>query len=910
MTATNLAARLLPEPQHVELREGCFALSGTRLAAAMPGSAEHEASRQVLGVALRAGGASVTVRSAADAACRFDVGDGCDLPELPQQGYAHYGYSLAIGPKGISAKAASPTGLLYAAQTLRQLVRIYAEERHLPCLSIVDWPEFRMRGIYVEGGQERFGRIVAKDYLCEQIRRLSEFKMNTLVVECYNLFPFDSFPQCADAGTLTRKETRAIIDEAKRWHVTIVPSLQTLAQSYELVWLCDAGKPYREVTAPGQMCPSEPAIYPFIKGLYRDLLTLFDDSPIIGVGCSEIEMQWQGRYCPNCQARIAKGETVRDLLLGHADKCIQAVHEVADELKRPIRPLMWGDEFYMYGPGHDWVGMDRIPRDTVMGFWKYWRDYKGIGGLMQRGYDVLGISAMYNHTFYLADLTPEDPHKSWPSMEETGTRNIAELVEEAARASRSGTNATHKPEFWGVATASFSKHRLRAFDSIWYGFALNGQCTWSRPERTVGGYQTAFTRAFVRHYYDCRTDVAVEALASAWERLDRSKSALELANQTLHDVVGTYDTQEAGYQGNSLMGALRECRKRLADGSEATNGLATIRKAALAAAAEARAVEGTLLASARPSATRREELDDLRLAARKIAAHADRQVLLIDTERKLTGAPFLPTDLARSGARVLRDHWRAARTALRGIAKRDARLYTRGDPCGHAALLSDIDAVIRHLGDAYRQTPARVTDTLLEEPFERLDPARWLVLGKPRVAGGRLDTLAPGGWDNRCGIATRQVFDLSQERPLLVEFTLKPIKLGVDSQIFASANAAGIDSFQFTFYASRDRFAIHTQAATVLAGPWTDASAGWHQRALSAPVEAGKEYRIRAEIRRSSFRVTVREAGDTDWGLPFWDSGQVPMDPLDTTRLRWADVEPDGATAASSWGPIRIYRTR
>ena len=71
-----------------------------------------------------------------------------------------------------------------------------------------------------------------------------------------------------------------------------------------------------------------------------------------------------------------------------------------------MRPLIWADEFYMYGPGKDWVGIERIPRDTVMGYWKYWPDYAGIGGLLERGYDVLGISAMYNHTFYLADLSP------------------------------------------------------------------------------------------------------------------------------------------------------------------------------------------------------------------------------------------------------------------------------------------------------------------------------------------------------------------------------------------------------------------------------------------------------------------------------------------------------------------------
>ena len=101
-------------------------------------------------------------------------------------------------------------------------------------------------------------------------------------------------------------------------------------------------------------------------------------------------MQWKERYCPACRRRIEAGETVRDLLLGHAVKCIAAVHEVSAELGRPVRPMMWGDEFYMYGPGKDWVGIERIPKDTVMGYWKYWPEYSGIQGLLERGYDVTG----------------------------------------------------------------------------------------------------------------------------------------------------------------------------------------------------------------------------------------------------------------------------------------------------------------------------------------------------------------------------------------------------------------------------------------------------------------------------------------------------------------------------------------
>ncbi len=832
------------------------------------------------------------------------IGDGFLGPPAPADGYGPEGYWLAISPAGVAAGAASPAGLLYAAQTLRQLSRIFGKQGTLPAMNIVDHPAFKTRGIYIEGGQERFGRIVEKDYLCEQIRRLAEFKMNTLVIECYNLFPFSSFPACADSGTLSREDCRQIVAEAKRYHVTIIPSLQTLAQSSELVWSCDAGKSYREATAPGQMCPSTPAVYPFIKGLYRDLLELFDNAPLIGIGCSEIEMQWQGRYCPKCQRRLAAGETARGLLLGHAEKCIRAVHELAAEWNRPVRPLIWADEFYMYGPGKDWIGIERIPRDVVMGYWKYWADYQGIGGLLDRGYDVLGISAIYNHTFYLADLSPEKPRKSWPPMEQTGTRNIAEMMKEAA------ARRANKPagEFWGTATASFSKHRLRAFDSLWYGFVLNAQCNWSYPERPLAGYQDAFTRAFVEHYYDCRTDAAADALATGLKELDDCKSQLELANQTLHDVVGVYDTQEAGYQGNTLLGALRTCRSLTAPSGEPREKLAKIRANAIVVQDSVGRVQA-LIESQRLAVGKQGELNDLLLAAKKIAAHAEREVRMIDTQRFLTCAPSLAPAALAAEARAEIGKWIIHRAGIEAIARSDARLYRQGDPCGHSSVLRDVAVIQAHLANVAKgRISGGPGNVLLEEHFEKLDPVRWIVLGNPRVVNGRLETSAAGGWDNRMGIATREAITLSDARPLVVEFTVTPVKMGIDSQIFASATETGLDSYRFAFYGPVNRFGVYTKSDQPLRAAWLNTTAGWYLRGESGPIEPGEEYSVRAEIRPASFRVIVRHGRDTAWDVPFWDSEAVPMDRLDQTRLRFADAEPPGSSAATRWGPIVISR--
>jgi len=895
MTADELALRLLPQPQRLILAKGALNLRVSSLPAALPAGEGNAACRQVLEEAISAVGLRAAWRPAHDA-LSFTIGTPCPLPALPTKGFGE-GYVLRVTPEGVSAKAASERGLLYAAITLRQLVRVCGSTGKLPALTVVDWPEFRHRGIYIEGGQERFGYIVSPKYLIEQIKQAAHLKLNCIVIECYNLFPFRSFPACADAGTLTEQEARDVFAAAHQWHVTLIPSLQTLAQAYELVWQCDEGATYREVTAPGQMCPSTPEIYPFIKELYRDLLGWFDETPLLGIGCSEIEMQWQGRYCPKCRARLERGETPRDLLIGHALKCIQVVEELSGELQRPIRPFMWGDEFYMYGPATDWVGLDRIPKATVIGYWKYWPDYSGINGLMERGYDVLGISAIYNHTFYFVDLSPEVPEKSWPAMEQTNGRNIAGLMQ-AADAAR---KAHPQQEFLGTATASFSKHRLRAFDTLWWGFALNAQYNWSYPSRDLPTYQPAFTRAFVQHYYDACEDTISSTLAGLWAKLDEVKSDLELANQTLHDVVGVYDTQEAGYVGNSLFSAVSQATELFSPDGKPSPEAEALRKRAEAdwqtvkgLGAELNKLKGRIGHPAR--------LRDLWIAQQKIEAHLSRQLTLLDTAQFSAQAASLPAEARRQRALCLANLWDAQIALLDKLDRRTRHLYEQGDPLGFDALRRDMAALASYLRRLSQETGASKEETLLEENFARLDTHRWLTRGEPVVADNKLHTSVTGGWENYCGIATRQAFQLDDEQPLVVEFTLTPVKIGVDSQLVAGADETGQLTYTWALAVIGGCFSLYTRKS----GPYSEQP--YAPRGHSMAIGPGRPLRVRVTIGRTSVRATVWPPEARPYALPLWDSGPQPMDQLDSCHLLFADVEPPGSSAASEWSGLRVFR--
>ncbi len=139
-----------------------------------------------------------------------------------------------------------------------------------------------MRGICIEGGQSKSSVIVSRANLERTIRRAACYKMNCLELEIYNLAPFASFPDCADADTLSRSDWEGLVELARQHHVTIVPTLQSFGQISEVIWNCDQGKPYRESTVPGLLCPSRPENVKFLQGLYKDLLSDLQDDPLPG----------------------------------------------------------------------------------------------------------------------------------------------------------------------------------------------------------------------------------------------------------------------------------------------------------------------------------------------------------------------------------------------------------------------------------------------------------------------------------------------------------------------------------------------------------------------------------------------------------------------------------------------------
>ena len=141
------ALRLVPFPKRVELKPGRFRLDRP-LVLEVPAARAELLGQLVNDELTRAGlpaakvqGADGTARVArlgpkpAEAAEAFSF----------RKEHGDEDYHLAIGPELVVCEGAGDAGLLYAVQTLCQLIRANRDASGVPCLAIRDWPSLRWR---------------------------------------------------------------------------------------------------------------------------------------------------------------------------------------------------------------------------------------------------------------------------------------------------------------------------------------------------------------------------------------------------------------------------------------------------------------------------------------------------------------------------------------------------------------------------------------------------------------------------------------------------------------------------------------------------------------------------------------------------------------------------------------------
>ncbi len=324
-------------------------------------------------------------------------------PALERLGGA--GYTLDVDAERAELRAFKSAGLLYACQTLLQLLppEVFSPAKvegiawKTPCVQIEDTPRFAWRGLMLDPA--RF--FLTKDYIKRYIDLLALHKMNrlhlhltdseawTLQIDAYpELTNMDKWPlKMAEraAGTYSHEDIREIVRYAEARNVTVVPEIELPAHASVVLAaypeLMCANNPLRTGDRAwdgkcyewAEYCPAAENTYKFIETVLSEVMELFPSS-YIHLGADEyFGLAW--KQCPECQKKAAEaraaGEDSEELkalfanCLGDHEKYLlyrRLIQRVCGfVVSKGRQPVLWDDL--------SWRG--NYPAGAVVNQWHY-----------------------------------------------------------------------------------------------------------------------------------------------------------------------------------------------------------------------------------------------------------------------------------------------------------------------------------------------------------------------------------------------------------------------------------------------------------------------------------------------------------------------------------------------------------
>ncbi len=491
------------------------------------------------GIAVQAGGISV----------RLELGDVAfpDIHSRYRTEIEQQGYQLRIDHDGVTMRARTPSGIYYAIQTLAQLV---AEDKTLPCVEVLDWPDLAIRGIMLDSARANEN----SSYYERALRFCAHYKINRLHLHLTDdenacLYQED-YPSIMHPHAWRAEQLAPLVSLACRLHVEVVAEIESLGHARLFVRYPDRAEILHQTTdkkpkkswagtsVPGLtnvLCPASELTYEYLDKMYKRVAEIFPAKEI-HIGCDEVDMT----ECARCRAKfgdISHGEW----FLKHFVRC----RALAERYGRRVG--LWGDVLLR----HKEI-VDRIPTEgTVIYDWHYNPDMAddSVTFFTEKGFDVIGCPALMCH-----------PHMILPSDYNYG--NIHRFAE-LARAH----------DIHGLDTTVWTPTRYMS-DALWPGVAYAAAHAWGGSSWNDEAFYSAFVHDFfgssegaafgkawselasIRWWLDdfkmsCWSDD--DALAAAAQAAATAKGAEAAKHrQLLQQVLQTFDAMDASVQQNRV----------------------------------------------------------------------------------------------------------------------------------------------------------------------------------------------------------------------------------------------------------------------------------------------------------------------------------------------------------------------
>lgn len=491
-------------------------------------------------------------------------------------------YVLHAEGAEVSLHATSAAGLSAGVQTLLSLAT--PDGSGIPAIHIEDWPVLPFRAVHLDF---RAGCLMPSfPQVVDMIQTLAAYKINAVVVEWEDKFPFRRHPELASAETLSDSQIRDLLDIAAAHEIKVIPLLQSLGHVEYLLRHPQHAHLREKAGDISQLCPSEEGSRALVLELMDELLEAMPDADFVHLGGDET---WLLGSCPRCSAKARE-----DSLLGLYVDHIAAICEHALQAGRI--PMIFGDvvlgKHVSDLPGARWSAdtlraIERIPRDVRMVYWDY-AGTKPADFPHFEDYERLGFKVWVAPATRFADIVP-DYALHLP--------NITGFIE---------AGSDHGAE--GAIITSWAWKNMPV-ELTWHGLISSAQRAWSGPDLP----QTELDRRATIAYFGCELPEFVEAIYLL--SYDYTKRPYE--DRTGEPVRSSYLTINAGV----------ECS--IPDPE-------SVRADALRAA--------TLLRSAAQRASLHTETLEAWVVAAKLVAHVAHKQLLFDDFDRLVADPARQLD--------------------------------------------------------------------------------------------------------------------------------------------------------------------------------------------------------------------------------------------------------------------------
>ena len=280
---------------------------------------------------------------------KIESGNFLRLCKAPQTGGLE-AYGLEISNDGITITAADSVGAFYALKTLEQLA---SDGAPISCGTIRDWPDLSFRGLHFMCGGYFCPDI---DTLRMTVKSMANIKLNKLVIEYDDHFPWEKHPECRHDKSYSLADLRELVKLASENFIEIIPLIDSLGHCGPYLSKETNAHLRESPDNVEEMCPQNPESMRFIKELWEEVLAAHADSQFANISGDEV---FAAKPCPKCLPYDQAGRRGELFKNYYTDLSRWTI-------AKGKTPLMWGDMF-IKNP----EALEGFPRDVVICDWNY-----------------------------------------------------------------------------------------------------------------------------------------------------------------------------------------------------------------------------------------------------------------------------------------------------------------------------------------------------------------------------------------------------------------------------------------------------------------------------------------------------------------------------------------------------------